>query len=177
MKTHWITISFLLALAACSSEAKPPPRAAVAAAVQETPPPAPTPRAPAAPPPAATALKVSDDIRSACGLSDQEARFAYNSSKLRPQDQQFLQKLGDCFSRGPLAKRRIRLVGHADPRGSEQYNFALGRQRAESVKLAMLQRGLSSQQVATESRGKLDATGRDEASWALDRRVEASLLQ
>jgi peptidoglycan-associated lipoprotein len=119
---------------------------------------------------------VSESIRSACSLPEPRTHFAYNSSKVRPQDQTFLKTLTECFTHGPLAKRRLRLVGHADPRGSDQFNFALGRSRAESVKVAMLQLGLSAQQVATESRGKLDATGTNEAGWTRDRRVEASLV-
>jgi peptidoglycan-associated lipoprotein len=96
---------------------------------------------------------------------------------VRPQDQTFLKQLTECFTRGPLAKRRLLLVGHADPRGSAQFNIALGRDRAESVKMAMLQLGLSKQHVTTDSRGKLDATGTNEMGWARDRRVEASLVE
>jgi peptidoglycan-associated lipoprotein len=120
---------------------------------------------------------VSENIRSACALPEAQAHFAYNSSRVQSQDQQFLTQLSTCFTRGPLAKRRIHLVGHADPRGSETYNLALGRERADSVKVAMLMLGLSGDQVSTESRGEREARGTDEAGWARDRRVEASLRE
>jgi peptidoglycan-associated lipoprotein len=69
----------------------------------------------------------------------------------------------------------MQLVGHTDPRGTEAYNHALGQQRANSVKIAMLSLGLKSSQIAASSRGKQDAAGYDEAGWARDRRVEAKL--
>jgi peptidoglycan-associated lipoprotein len=69
----------------------------------------------------------------------------------------------------------MQLVGHADPRGSDTYNYALGQRRAESVKLAMLGLGMQSSQVSASSRGKQDAIGSNEAGWAKDRRVEAKL--
>ena len=174
MNHKWIALPATLTLAACSSEPKPPPRAAVAPIAQEAPaapPPAPV------PPQATPALRVSEDIRSACALPEPQTHFAYNSSRVQNQDQQFLAQLSTCFTRGPLAQRRIHLVGHADPRGSEPYNLALGRERADSVKVAMLMLGLSREQVSTESRGERDATGSDEAGWARDRRVEASLRE
>jgi peptidoglycan-associated lipoprotein len=172
MNVKWFALPITMTLAACSSEAKPEPRAAVAPVVRETPPPPPPP----APTKRETALTVSESIRSACALPEPQTHFAYNSSKVRQEDQSFLKRLTNCFASGPLSKRRLRLVGHADPRGSDQFNFALARDRAESVKVAMLQLGLSQQQAMTESRGKLDATGTNEAGWARDRRVEVSLL-
>jgi peptidoglycan-associated lipoprotein len=71
----------------------------------------------------------------------------------------------------------MQLTGHANPRGSEQFTFALGRRRAQGVKLAMLSLGLPARQIETVSRGKLDATGENEAEWARDQRVEATLVQ
>lgn len=175
MNVRWIIGVSIVAALACSSEAKAPPRAAVKAVVQEAPPAPPPP----APPPqkAASQLKVSEDIRTACALPEPQTHFAYNSAKVRAQDQTFLKQLTDCFTKGPLGKRQVRLVGHADPRGGDEYNFALARSRAESVKRAMVQLGLAHQQALTESRGKREARGTNEAEWALDRRVELALVQ
>ena len=140
---------------------QPPPPPVVVAAPKEVPPP--------------PSIVVSKDIQDACGLAEPKAYFGYNSSKLRQQDQTFLKSLARCFSAGPLEKREMQLVGHTDPRGSEAYNHALGQQRANSVKTAMLSLGLRSSQIAASSRGKQDAAGYDEVGWARDRRVEAKL--
>jgi len=176
MNVKWLSLFTGLAIAGCSSEAKAPPRAAAAPIAHQAPAPAPAP-APLPAPKPATALQVSEDIQSACALPASRAHFGYNSARVRAQDERFLEQLTQCFTRGPLAQKKLRLVGHADPRGSAEYNFALGRERAASVKTAMSRLGMPQQQVSTESRGKLDAIGTEETSWARDRRVVASLVQ
>jgi peptidoglycan-associated lipoprotein len=69
----------------------------------------------------------------------------------------------------------MRLVGHADPRGGEEYNLVLGGSRADGVRTFLIDRGLAAGQVASTSRGEMDAKGRDESSWAEDRRVDIRL--
>ncbi len=174
--SHWLFALFLT-VGACSDEKKPPV-APVAA--------------PAAPAPTATVapqtnnpkpdddatrgnLNISDEIRKACGLTDAEAFFAFDSAHVRPQDESVLQKLATCFSTGALKGREMRLVGHADPRGSADYNLALGGKRADNVKSVIARYGLSASKIATTSRGAMDGTGTDEASWAKDRRVDVTL--
>src|SRR5664279_2424297 len=120
-------------------------------------------------------LNISDEIRKACGLTDSEAFFAFDSAHVRPQDQKVLKKLADCFATGPLKGREMRLAGHADPRGSADYNLALGGKRADNVKAVISNQGLSAKKIATTSRGAMDATGTDESSWAKDRRVDVSI--
>jgi peptidoglycan-associated lipoprotein len=162
--------AFVSLTLACGAENKAAPRPAEPA---QPPPPAVV-AAPKEPPPPPSVV-VSKDIRDACGLAEPEAYFDYKSSKLRQQDQTFLKSLAHCFSAGPLRKKEIHLVGHTDPRGSESYNHELGQQRANNVKTAMLNLGLPSSQIVTSSRGKRDAAGHDDVSWARDRRVEAKL--
>jgi peptidoglycan-associated lipoprotein len=120
-------------------------------------------------------LNISDEIRKACGLTDSEAYFAFDSAHVRPEDQKVLKKLADCFSSGPLKGRVMSLVGHADPRGSADYNVALGGRRADNVKVVIASLGLAGKKMTTTSRGAMDATGTDEASWAKDRRVDVTL--
>lgn len=120
-------------------------------------------------------LNISDEIRKACGLTDSEAYFAFDSAHVRPQDQKILKKLADCFSTGVMKGREMRLVGHADPRGSADYNMALGGRRSDNVKSVISSQGLSAQRIATTSRGAMDATGTDESSWARDRRVDVNV--
>jgi len=172
-----IALSSILAIASgCASD--PPPPAVVAAPPAATTPPPPPPAVAGEKPgdnPSQSNINISDEIRKACGITDTEAFFAYDSANVRPQDRAVLKKLADCFSTGPLKGRELRLVGHADPRGEEEYNMVLGGRRADNVKSAIAAQGLSAAKIATTSRGKLDATGTDESSWAKDRRVDVVL--
>jgi peptidoglycan-associated lipoprotein len=69
---------------------------------------------------------------------------------------------------------RVALQGHADERGSREYNIALGQKRADSVKKLMQLLGATEIQVETVSFGKEKprAEGHDETAWAQNRRVE-----
>ena len=107
-------------------------------------------------------LNISDEIRKACGLADSETFFAFDSAKVRSEDQKIFTKLADCFSTGALKGREMRLVGYADPRGSADYNLALGGKRADNVKSVIEKFGLSEQKILTSSRGAMDAKGTDE---------------
>jgi peptidoglycan-associated lipoprotein len=83
-----------------------------------------------------------------------------------------LDKLRVCFTTGKLKDHTMQLVGHADPRGDDHYNLALGGRRADSVKQVIVSRGMPATKVLASSRGEMDATGNDESTWAKDRRVE-----
>lgn len=120
-------------------------------------------------------LKVSKDIRDACGLAESSAFFAYDSSHVTARDATFFRSLADCFVAGPLQGRAMRLVGHADPRGETDYNYVLGQRRADGVRAAVIGAGLAASRVSTTSRGELEARGEDEASFAQDRRVDIVL--
>ena len=162
--------------AGCGSDEKPPPKAPTGGSVVTTATPAPPPPAEkAGDVPSQSNINISDEIRKACGITDAEAFFAYDSANVRPQDKAVLKKLADCFSTGPLKGRELRLVGHADPRGEEEYNMVLGGRRADNIKAAIAEEGMTADKIATTSRGKLDAIGTDEASWAKDRRVDVVL--
>ena len=88
-----------------------------------------------------------------------------------------LDKLAECFKSGPMKGRVMKLVGHADPRGDSDYNMQLGLSRADSVAKYLADQGLEKKQATTTSRGALDASGTDEASWAQDRRVDVVLAE
>ena len=68
----------------------------------------------------------------------------------------------------------VRLEGHADERGSREYNIALGDRRAQSVRRVLLIQGASTDQIDTVSYGEEQPAmpGHDEESWAENRRVE-----
>ena len=69
---------------------------------------------------------------------------------------------------------RVRLEGHADERGSREYNIGLGERRSQSVRRMLMIQGASAAQISTVSFGEERpvALGSDEDSWAQNRRVE-----
>lgn len=125
--------------------------------------------------PSATTVALSDEIRSRCGISDQDAYFTFDSARLTPQDHTPLDSVARCFATGPLKGRYLKLVGRADPRGETDYNMTLGQSRADAVGQYLVARGLSRTATMTTSRGAMDATGTNDASWERDRRVDVML--
>jgi len=176
MRQMWITtLTALSVMIGCGSDPTPPPAAPAGDTTPPvTAPPSPPPEKPGDDPKQSD-INISDEIRRACGISDAEARFAFNSAQVREADRVILKKLATCFSTGPLKGREMRLVGHADPRGESEYNMVLGDRRASNVKDAISNEGLAAERIATTSRGEMDATGTDEASWSRDRRVDVML--
>ena len=69
---------------------------------------------------------------------------------------------------------KVRLEGHADERGSREYNIGLGERRAQAVRRALMLQGTGDGQLVTVSYGeeRPAVTGSDEAAWAKNRRVE-----
>ncbi len=118
---------------------------------------------------------VDDKIAKMCDLP--EARFDFNSSAVSPSGKKVLDLLATCFKTGPGKGKSMQIVGHADPRGEEEFNFGLGQRRAGAVAGYLKSAGLGEDRFSTTSRGELDATGTDEAGWAKDRRVEIQLAQ
>ncbi len=68
----------------------------------------------------------------------------------------------------------VRLEGHADDRGTREYNLALGERRAKAVENYMALQGISRARIETISYGeeKPVAFGENEESWSLNRRVQ-----
>lgn len=126
-------------------------------------------------------VALSDDIRVACDVHvspnpTDAPKFAFDDSTLSPDDQVELDQLAKCLTTGKLAGRSILLTGRADPRGESEYNLGLGSRRAQSVREYLVSAGVGVARMELTSRGALDATGTDEESWRVDRRVDVSLL-
>jgi peptidoglycan-associated lipoprotein len=68
----------------------------------------------------------------------------------------------------------VRLEGHADERGSREYNMALGEKRANAVRDFLVTQGVNGSSLETVSFGEEQpaVVGSDDASWAQNRRVE-----
>lgn len=71
----------------------------------------------------------------------------------------------------PRASARVSLVGMTDPRGTEEYNLALGDRRARSVAEHLQRLGYDAKRIDTRSLGEEVATGTSEPEWSHDRRV------
>lgn len=164
--------SCALTVLGCGGAAKPPeakaPTEATATAAAQ---PAPA----AASSSSASTVSISDEIRTRCGIADEDAYFAFDSAHLTSNDHTPLDLVVKCFTSGPLKGRSLKLVGRADPRGGTDYNIALGQSRADAVGQYLAMRGLGKAKAQSTSRGAMDATGTDEASWQKDRRVDLLL--
>jgi peptidoglycan-associated lipoprotein len=103
---------------------------------------------------------------------EEKVHFAFNSYVLSDQAVMLLNKKTDYLRSNPGI--RITVEGHCDERGDDAYNLALGQRRAESVKTFLVDMGVGAVRVNTVSFGETKpiATGRDEASWARNRRAE-----
>lgn len=169
----------LAALPVLACGDNPPPKTPAAPPAVAKTAPKPAPRLPPQPPdsPTASAVRISEEITSACGISDPDAYFAFDSSNVRTEDARVLGQLISCFTSGPLKGRTMKLVGHADPRGSSDYNMTLGQSRADAVAGYITNKGMDKAKAETSTRGAMDATGYDEPSWARDRRVDVMLGQ
>lgn len=131
---------------------------------------------------ASTNLGISSDLVDQCMVRLADAgkapRFDYDEADLLGEDRQVLDAVGKCvMSDGPLAGRALQLVGRADPRGTQEYNLALGNKRANVVEDYLVRLGVNRGQINITTRGDIDATGRDEVSWRNDRRVDLTLME
>jgi peptidoglycan-associated lipoprotein len=111
-----------------------------------------------------------DDPQSA--LSIRVIYFEYNSNEISSEYRSAIEAHSAYLSQNLTTS--ITLEGHADERGSREYNLALGESRAQKVKQQMLLLGVSSSQIRLVSYGEERPAidGHDEASWQQNRRVE-----
>ncbi|HYO95629.1 MAG TPA: OmpA family protein [Polyangiaceae bacterium] len=123
-------------------------------------------------------VQLSQQFRSRCSLPDaprEAPRFDYDQATLRPRGENVLDDVARCLTEGGLKGELITIVGRADPRGSDEYNEDLGRSRAAAARNYLVQKGVPADRIRLMSRGSEGARGTDEASWALDRRVDFEL--
>jgi len=98
--------------------------------------------------------------------------FEYDQSEVPAQYNDLLAAHGQYLSSNPQAQ--IRLEGHADERGSREYNIGLGERRSQAVRRILMLQGASAEQLSTVSYGeeRPAALGSDEEAYSLNRRVE-----
>ncbi len=96
--------------------------------------------------------------------------FGYDRVDLVPEAKQTLDLQAEWLNRYPNIS--ITVEGHADERGTREYNIALGDRRANAVRSYLISRGVDANRLQTISYGKERPAvfGTDEQSWAQNRR-------
>jgi peptidoglycan-associated lipoprotein len=147
----------------------PPP-----AAPTPPPPPPPKPVPPPTPPPALTedqifAQKTVDQLNAERPLGD--VLFDYDSSTLRDDGRSAASRNADYLKRWTSV--RITVEGHADARGTSEYNLALGERRAAAVKDYIVSLGVAADRITPVSKGEEQpvCTEESEACFQRNRRA------
>ena len=98
--------------------------------------------------------------------------FEYNSSEIRDEFLPLIIRIAKKLEENSTMK--LRLEGHADERGTREYNLALGERRAREVRNLIILQGVHDKQVDIVSYGeeKPAVTGSGEEFWQQNRRVE-----
>ncbi len=98
--------------------------------------------------------------------------FEYDSSDVKSEDRTTVEAHAAYLVENPTTV--ITLEGHADERGSREYNLALGERRAQTVQRQMTLIGVSADQIRTVSYGEERPAidDHDDYSWSQNRRVE-----
>ena len=156
-----VALVMVFGLTACAKKAPPPPPPPPAPPVVAAPPPAPPPPpapapAPAPAPPRALtedeifAQKTVDQLNAEMPLSD--VMFNYDQATIRDDQRGTLQRNADYLRR--WTSLRLSVEGHADQRGTSEYNLALGERRANAVKEYLVGLGIAGDRMVVVSKGK-----------------------
>ena len=102
--------------------------------------------------------------------------FDYDKALIRGGDAGVLDQKVAILQANPAL--RIRISGHCDERGSDEYNLALGNRRATAAKQYVVSHGIDGGRIETVSYGEERplASGHDEDAWAQNRRDEFEIL-
>ena len=99
--------------------------------------------------------------------------FDFDSDLVKSEYERALQAHADYIKQS-RTRLTIRLEGHADERGSREYNIGLGERRGNAIKQSLLLKGVPADQLAVLSYGEERPAemGHDEGAWEKNRRVE-----
>ncbi len=109
-------------------------------------------------------------------FANETVHFAFDSSVVPTADKAKVRNVADFLQANPAAA--VRVEGHCDERGTEEYNRALGERRALAVREELVLLGIAPSRVDTISYGKdrpVDPA-HNEAAWRKNRRAEFILL-
>lgn len=115
------------------------------------------------------------ETSAARAILEEMIHFDYDRSAITPQSEQLLRRKLAVMRANPDVN--IRIAGHADERGSIEYNRALGQRRAEAAKDYLVGFGLGQDRITTVSFGEDRPLVRasNEEAWAQNRRAEFTI--
>jgi len=169
-----LSIVALVALGGCKRKK---PEVAATPVSNPAPTPAPTPP-PAQPECDAACMKARDDARNAEAIKNATAAltatifFDYDRSDITDDARSKLDQKVPVLTQNSGV--RIRIAGHTDSRGSDEYNLALGQRRAAAAKRYLTDRGIDGSRIEIVSFGEERPTCTDESEgcWSRNRRDE-----
>lgn len=169
-----ITISGRAGLSLMLRTKRPTPPPPPPVVVEPAPAPAPPPPPP--PPPPAPTVDTAGIAAQVTAVMTEKIFFDFDRSDLRDDARATLDRKMDLFQANP--DMRIRISGHADDRGSDEYNLALGQRRAASAKAYLVQRGIDTNRIDIVSYGEERpvCTDASEGCWQQNRRDEFEII-
>ncbi len=133
---------------------------------------APPPPVVTAPPPAPMPVsEPATDMDAWRSTMEERIYFALDRSELSSEARATMAMKVEVMRSSPAVT--VRIDGHADERGSDEYNLALSKRRAAEAKRFMVQQGIDASRIDTEGYGEeqpLDP-GTSETAWAMNRRA------
>ncbi len=121
----------------------------------------------------AALARASEEVRTTLAAM---IHFDLDKSNIRSDDMGSLdQKVAILQANAAL---RIRIGGHCDERGSDEYNLALGNRRAQAAKQYLVSHGIDASRIETQSWGEERplVNGHDENAWSQNRRDEFEVI-
>jgi len=121
----------------------------------------------------AALARAGEEVRSTLAAM---IHFDLDKSNIRSDDMGSLDQKVAILQANP--ELRIRIGGHCDERGSDEYNLALGNRRAQSAKQYLVSHGIDASRIETQSWGeeKPLVDGHDESAWSQNRRDEFEII-
>ncbi|AXQ29571.1 peptidoglycan-associated lipoprotein Pal [Solimonas sp. K1W22B-7] len=158
-----------LALAGCSGKKNVRPAAPPADSVGQS---SPYGEGYGSTPPPAPIGESSGSVDAERALNNNIIYFEYDSTAISAEGEGVVSKYASYLQGNPTA--RVRLEGHADERGTREYNLGLGERRAQAVEAALQAKGVAANQLTILSYGeeRPAVSGHDESSWTQNRRVQ-----
>jgi outer membrane protein OmpA-like peptidoglycan-associated protein len=108
----------------------------------------------------AASIRREQDVLTATFKSN--VMFDYNSSTLKPGGQAEIARVATILNK--YSQTMIRVEGHTDSTGSDDYNQKLSEKRADSVKTALILQGVNSQRITTIGYGESQPISSDDAA-------------
>jgi peptidoglycan-associated lipoprotein len=178
----WATVAITTIALTAGACGKKPPAAPVPPPAPAPAPPAPEPTKPTpppapAPPPPAAKTPTEDEVFAAMSLDDLNKKgvlgdtfFALDSTELNQESRGAIQKNSDYMKRWKTTK--VLVEGHADSRGTNEYNLALAERRAAAVRDYLVSLGVTADRVTVVSKGEEApfCTEEAESCWQQNRR-------